>query len=823
MLGQPDPVSESPPTIQSGPASGSEAPSDVSAARFRDFAEVASDVLWETDDQFRITAYFAGDPVQVLGLPLSEIIGRTRWEIARADVDSPGWKQHIDDQRAHRAFNRFEFTVAGPDGAVRWVSSSGRPCFDAQGNFQGYRGASTDITAQKEAEAQVRRSARQQQVVAAVSQLALQGVPGPRLSEIAAELTGKTLGVDIVSVLDLSADGRVLRLRGGFGWPPNTVHLRAIPLAVCRPLHEALASSEPVYFPRADFNILPHERGKAGFGLALAIGERTERLGVLAVCGGEERRFDSGDVSFLQSIAFVLGAVSEQRKSEAVMRLRERALEALDRGIMLTDAARFDNPLIYVNPAFERITGYSRSDAIGKNPRFLHGPETSADTIAAIRTAVEAEQNFRGEILNYRKDGGSFWNDLTVSPVRDANGSSTHFVGVISDVSERIQLEAQLRQAQKMEAVGHLTGGIAHDFNNMLAVILGNAEVLVEEAADPEVKATAELVMETAERAAELTQRLLAFGRRQALRPEPIALSAAISSFSGMLGRILGEQIRLEILLPEDLPMALVDRSLFESAILNLCVNARDAMAAGGCLTIETAAIRVPGAAAPARLVPGGYLEVTVRDTGIGMSRDVLSHAFEPFFTTKDVGKGSGLGLAMVYGFVQQSKGDVTIESTPGEGTAIHLFLPEAPPAAARSEDSPAPLATAAPHGRERILLVEDEPEVRRFVARQLAGLGYSIMEAETGAAALQVLASHTDIDLLFSDLVLPGGISGVQLLEKARALRPGLRAVLTTGYTEEFAQFEQEIAEPVLKKPYRRQTLAETMRAALDRPAQED
>jgi PAS domain S-box-containing protein len=784
-------------------------------ARLRDFAEISTDVLWETDADFRFVSVF-GAPEHVIGLKAEDMVGKTRWEIARADLDAPKWRQHIEDHLAGRPYHDFEFSYRDGGTQIRWVAESGRPFFSESGTLLGYRGKSTDVTPLREAEAKLGRSARQQQAVAMISQLALRATPAAELYEIAASSIAKALLVDNVSIFELSADKQVLRLRGGYGWPPNTVHLRAIPLAVCRPLHEALRSSEAVTFARGALKVVPGAGTEAGSGIAVAIGDDADRVGVLSICSRDERDFDAGDVNFLRSIAFVLAAVVEQRKAEAVLRLRDRALEALDQGILITDAGRFDHPLIYVNPSFERLTGYAEGEVIGKNPRFLHGADTDAEVVNTIRAAVENERTFRGSVLNYRKDGSSFWNDLTISPVRDERGTTTHFVGILSDVTERIQLEAQLRQAQKMEAVGHLTGGIAHDFNNLLAVILGNSEILAEAIVDPELKSTAELVMETAERGADLTQRLLAFGRRQALRPEAIPVDDAIASFSGVLRRTLGEHVSLVTPEPGGSDAAMVDRGLFESAILNLAVNARDAMPDGGLLTIATRTVASPGRGVPEELAPGEYVTVSVRDTGCGMSEDVLARVFEPFFTTKGVGKGSGLGLAMVYGFAKQSGGHVSIESAPGKGTTVHLFLKKASSGQAmveKADEEERPM----PAGCENILLVEDESEVRRFVSKQMSRLGYSVLEAENGAAALDVLASDREIHLLFSDLILPGGISGLQLLERARQIRPGLRAVLTTGYTEEFDRFEKCVTDPILKKPYKRAALADTLRRALD------
>jgi signal transduction histidine kinase len=436
--------------------------------------------------------------------------------------------------------------------------------------------------------------------------------------------------------------------------------------------------------------------------------------------------------------------------------------------------------------------------------------------VGELRRAVAGASPFRSPLMNYRRDGTAFWNDLAISAVRGPGGAPTHHVGILSDITERMRLEAQLRQAQKMEAIGHLTGGIAHDFNNLLAVILGNSEILLEDAADEEQRRTIHLVVGTAERGAVLTQRLLAFGRRQALRPEPVEIGEALSSLADMLQRTLGEQVHLSTADDGTGVNALVDRTLLESAIVNLAVNARDAMPEGGRLTIRSRAVLVPDEAPVPDLAAGGYACVSVEDTGTGMPSDVLAKAFEPFFTTKDVGKGSGLGLAMVYGFIRQSGGQVTIESRVGEGTTVSLYLPVAAPRVdrrnrARSDDDPLPAGT------ERILLVEDEREVRRFVSRSLGRLGYGVLEAEDATAALGILEQHENIDLLFSDLILPGGQNGLRLVERARDLRPGIKVLLTTGYTEEYERIAKSSPGLILRKPYRRQQLAHTLRRVLD------
>ncbi len=787
-----------------------------SEARFREFAEVGSDLMWETDQRFRIAA-IVGDSRAVFGMPEEELIGRTAWEIAKADVKAPEWKQHVLDHETRQPFRNFEYQIADRNGATRWISTNGRPYFDAHGNFLGFRGASTNIAGRKHAEAKLASSARQQQAAAVLSQLALQGVPREDLYQVAVDLVARTLAVELVGILELSADKRVLRLRAGNGWPAQSVNIRAVPVDYCPPLARGINSDVPVHFSRRNFNLIPGLQNDKGSGVALPIGEKALRIGVIVVCSDGFRAFSETDINFLRAVSFVLAADAEQRKSAATLHLRDRALEAIGEGIMITDAAEFDTPITYVNPAFERLTGYSKEEALGRNARFLQGAETDTNLVQTIRAAVEGETLFRGSILNYRKDGQDFWNNLTISPIRDDGGTTTHFVGVLSDETERVQMASQLRQAQKMEALGHLTGGVAHDFNNLLAVILGNSEILYEEITDPELKTTAELVMTTAEKGADLTQRLLAFGRRQALHPESLDLGAAIESFSDMLHRSLGLHITLETRSTADKP-AYVDRGLFESAILNLVLNARDAMANGGVLSIDTAIVET--AEGWARdLKPGAYVCVTVKDTGVGMEKDVLDRAFDPFFTTKGVGKGSGMGLSMVYGFAKQSGGHVAIESQPGRGTTVYVYLPVAQKAkAAKRIETRSDHPTAG--GHEKILLVEDEPHVRRFVSTQLAGLGYSVVEADAGAPALDILRSTPDFDLLFTDLLMPGGMSGFDLVQRAREFAPHLKVLLTTGYAAETDSMLADVKDPILKKPYKKQQLAEALRTVLEKAA---
>ena len=389
------------------------------------------------------------------------------------------------------------------------------------------------------------------------------------------------------------------------------------------------------------------------------------------------------------------------------------------------------------------------------------------------------------------------------------------------------ELNERLRRAQRLEAVGQLTGGVAHDFNNLLTVVLGNAELLVElNQANPQQRKLAEMISAAAQRGAELTQRLLAFARKQALVPKVVALNPLVAGMDPLLRRTLGEHIEIELIRAAGLWPTLVDPGQLENALLNLCLNARDAMPGGGRLTLETANARLDAdyAAAHIDVEPGPYVMLAVSDTGSGIAPEHLKRVFEPFFTTKATGKGTGLGLSMVYGFVKQSAGHVAIYSEVGQGTTVRLYLPRA-----RDEDAgadgavtggdPGELASAMLLGGSgTILLVEDDTAVRAYALSQLQGFGYTVIEAADGPSALAILQQRGDIDLLFTDIVMPGGMNGRALADAARQLYPGLRVLYTSGYTENAIVHHGRLDEGarLLGKPYRRSELHRAVRAAL-------
>ncbi|QPF88806.1 CHASE3 domain-containing protein [Bradyrhizobium commune] len=423
------------------------------------------------------------------------------------------------------------------------------------------------------------------------------------------------------------------------------------------------------------------------------------------------------------------------------------------------------------------------------------------------------------EMIVRPHDGGQA-RHLMISgrPMRDAHGAISGAALVYHDATTSREIERQLYQSQKLDSIGKLTGGVAHDFNNMLTVISGNTETLVAQLkGQPELQRVARLIDDAAERCAELIQHLLAFARKQPLQPRDVEINAAIADIAKLLRPTLGEQIQIETVLEAGPMSSHIDPSRLTNAVLNMAINARDAMPNGGKLLLETRRVELDEAYAQANadVRPGPYVMLAVSDTGIGMPPDVQEKAFEPFFTTKEIGKGSGLGLSMVYGFVKQSGGHIKIYSEAGHGTTIKLYLP---PGAGMVEVATA-AAPQAEGGAETIFVVEDDPLVRNFVTAQLQSLGYKTIAAADSKTALQLIEGGQAFDLLFTDVVIPGGMSGRELAEKVAKMRPGAKVLYTSGYTDNAIVHHGKLDDGVmlLTKPYRRNQLAEMIRKALN------
>ncbi|MGJ4894102.1 CHASE3 domain-containing protein [Bradyrhizobium oligotrophicum] len=403
-------------------------------------------------------------------------------------------------------------------------------------------------------------------------------------------------------------------------------------------------------------------------------------------------------------------------------------------------------------------------------------------------------------------------------PLRNSAGAISGAALVYHDVTDVHETERLLQQAQKLDAIGKLTGGVAHDFNNMLTIITGSIEVLIDAVQDrPAAAEFAALIGRATDRCTELIRHLLAFARKQPLRPRDIDVNATVEDIAKLLRPTLGEQVEIRTVLADEDLIAHVDSAQLANALVNMAINARDAMPDGGRLLLETAKTTLDAAHAAANpgIVPGSYVMVAVSDTGSGMPLEVKDRAFEPFFTTKDAGKGSGLGLSMVYGFVRQSGGHVKLQSEQNRGTTIRLYLP----AAQATQQIEKEHEQALPHGRETILVVEDDPLVRDFVLAQLQGLGYTTLVASQASEALAIAARNQPFDLLFTDVIMPGGISGRQLAETIMTTRPALPVLYTSGYTgDEMVENRQLVPDALLlTKPYRRAELAQMVRRALD------
>jgi signal transduction histidine kinase len=467
-----------------------------------------------------------------------------------------------------------------------------------------------------------------------------------------------------------------------------------------------------------------------------------------------------------------------------------------------------------------------------QNVTLLERPLQSVTLVTAVKAGLRARRR-QYEVRDYLVERERIVQELRVlnETLEQRVGDRTRRLEganqrLLAEIEERRRTEDALRQAQKMQAVGQLTGGIAHDFNNMLTVIGANLELLQDKLdGSAGLQRMAAAAIRSVDKAAKLTQQLLAFSRKQRLEPRPLRVNEIIAGIEDLLCRTLGEAIELEKDLTADLSLALADPNQLETVVLNLVINARDAIDGHGHVTIATrnATIDEDYADRHADAVPGNYVELCVSDDGSGMPPDVLARAFEPFFTTKEVGKGSGLGLSMVYGFVRQSNGHVRIDSTPGEGTSVRIHLPQAVSQSAVLE-TPHPLAAADGHERRRgdgaantILVVEDNEGVREIAVSVLEDSGYKVYAAADGMAALEVLRRHTDIDLIFTDIVMPGQINGIELANIVRERWPNLRLVVTSGYAERLAAEGLRDDVEFLNKPYRPLDLVARIKGSLD------
>lgn len=759
----------------------------ASEQRWRDFAAVASDWFWETDAAHRFTLLSEGRaPTQ---LRKDGVLGRARWEIAEAE--GADWAAHRADLEARRPFQDFVYFRRDADGGLRRVRTSGQPRFGPGGAFLGYRGVSSDLSAEDEGREKLAL------VEARVED-------GRRLIRNAIDSLS-----DGFAIFD--AEDRLVLCNRTFAEYHAEIDIERPGLTFAAYLRSAI---DDVIHPD---QLKPDP--EAWFAWRLERHVRPQ--------GPIEVRYRDGRWSRVTENRTVEGGVvlvrtdisALKRHEEELARASQRladAIEAIPGAFVLYDA---EDRLVLWNSKY--------AEFVGPNIDLLRAGSSAEEIIraqaerGAFPEAAGRVDEFVAEALAWRRraeearelqlaDGR--W--LLLQERRTGDGG---LVGIQLDVTEGKQRDQQLSRVQKMDAVGQLTGGVAHDFNNLLTVILGNLDLLDDLlAGEAQAKQHVRGALAAAERGAALTQRLLAFARRLPLRVEPVAVNELVAGMGELLGRTLGEDVELKLALSPRAPRALADPAQLENALVNLALNARDAMPGGGRLTIETgeAELDEEYARSHAEVRAGRYVMIGVADTGHGMPPEVLERAIEPFFTTKGAGKGTGLGLSMVFGFAKQSGGHLRIYSEPQHGTSIRLYLPLAQGEPAAQEARP-----AAAGGAETILVVEDDESVRELVIVMLESLGYRVLAAPDGRAALEALEREPKVDLLFTDVVMPRGVSGRELAELAGRARPGLKVLFTSGYTENAIIHHGRLDEGVrlLSKPYQRGDLARKIREVLD------
>ena len=540
------------------------------------------------------------------------------------------------------------------------------------------------------------------------------------------------------------------------------------------------------------------------------------------VTGREEELVGVGNLVGLISSAIgnqllyagLKSAMLESKRTEESLMKLSQAVEQSPVTILITD--RHGN-IEFVNPKFMQLTGYSAEEVLGKNPRILKSDITDPDVYRDLWQTVSSGQVWEGQILNRKKNGDSFVEHATISPIRNREGIITHYLAIKEDITERRQLEAQLFQSQKMESIGRLAGGVAHDFNNMLSVILGCVQLAMLRVPEGEkLWQYLEQISKAAQRSSDITRQLLAFSRKEIISPKEVNLNAQIIATQATLGRLIGEDINLTFKPATNIWPIKADPSQIDQILVNLAVNARDAMLQGGELAIETANVHISRTYSQYHFeaFAGDYVRLVVRDTGSGMDRQTLSHIFEPFFTTKGVGKGTGLGLATVYGIVRQNNGFINVFSEPGQGSTFQIFFPRHFGPAAVEEQPVEKQAS----GSGTVLLVEDDPLVRDMTLQMLEEMGYQVIETLSPEEAIDICARRdVEIDVILTDVVMPK-MSGKEMVAVIERDRPGIKVLFMSGYTSDLVAQRGGVEEGThfIQKPFDMNALAEKIRETL-------
>ena len=508
--------------------------------------------------------------------------------------------------------------------------------------------------------------------------------------------------------------------------------------------------------------------------------------------------------------------ITKRKRSEEAQKRLATAVEQSIEAVMITDR---NGKIQYINPAFEHISGYRKEEVIGRDTKFLKSDRLDSSFYKDSLTAIRTGKPWKGRLLSQRKDGQTFYEDVAISPVRDSSGEIVNFVDVGHDVTENVELQMQLLQAQKMESLGTLAGGIAHDFNNLLQVVLGYSEFMLQRKREGEPDYDGlQKIYQAGKRGADLVKSLLTFSRKVETKFAPVNLNQEITQVQYLLSRTIPKTIKIDLHLSGNLESIQADPSQVGQILMNLGVNARDAMPDGGTLTIETESVQLDKEYCSSHLeaMPGSYVLLTVSDTGQGMDKKTLSHIFEPFFSTKEVGKGTGLGLAIVYGIVKQHDGHIMCYSEPGYGTTFKIYLPAIQK---EKELQTATFETAIPGGTETILLVDDEESIRELGAELLDSFGYKVITAGNGKEALEIYRVEKDrISLILLDLIMPV-MDGKKCLEEILRVDSNAKVIIASGYSENGpANGVMAVgAKGFVQKPYNMRPLLNTIREILD------
>ena len=524
-------------------------------------------------------------------------------------------------------------------------------------------------------------------------------------------------------------------------------------------------------------------------------------------------RAANGDVT---SVVSIVRDISERKRAEEERRRLAAAVEYAADAIMVTDA---EWVVQYVNPAFEKVTGYAKEEVLGRNPYILAPEGEDIRVYLGVEDAIRSGSPWKGRLKNRRKDGILIDQDTVVYPIRDPGGKIVNHVIASRDITREVQLEKQARTAQHMEAVGTLAGGIAHDFNNALTGIIGFADLLrMRLGKEPKLQGDVDEILKCAERASTLTRQLLAFARRQVIEPVSLELNTVVRDLSRLMKKVSGEQIEVRTRLTEGAPPIFADRGQLEQVLLNLCLNSRDAMPGGGEFLVSTDTVVWEGERVEEHAVmpAGQYVLLTVADNGSGMDDATRKRAFDPYFTTKAPGKGTGLGLSMVYGIVKQNGGFIFLDTRPGKGTTFRIYFPATEAVPEEKEEKKEAVVRG---GAETILLAEDEEAIRNLAERSLRGYGYEVLVARDGAEAVALFEAHPEIAIAVLDVVMPR-MGGKEALDAMRRLRPDLKALFTSGYSTDRIH-ESFVLLPgieFLPKPYGPASLARRVREVLDK-----